>query len=139
MEPMCLRTAVIRHGSSCTQSTLIQKGMRMYVVTAGSTDGSPEKISQHFPDVTLIALKENIGVPAGFNQGIQVALNAGYEYVFILNNDTVVAPDMLLELIKVAEKDENFSMAFIKTMMLLMAVLNLYPLLRSSVTFLIVT
>ena len=81
------------------------------VIDNGSTDGSPEKISQHFPDVKLIALEENIGVPAGFNQGIQVALNAGYEYVFILNNDTVVAPDMLLELIKVAEKDENFSMA----------------------------
>ncbi len=38
-------------------------------------------------------------------------MNAGYEYVFILNNDTVVDPDMLFELIKIAEKDENFSMA----------------------------
>jgi GT2 family glycosyltransferase/protoporphyrinogen oxidase len=77
------------------------------VVDNGSSDGSPEKLRQAFPDVEMLALPENVGVPAGFNKGVQYALRKGFEYVFILNNDTVVAPDMLSELLKVTEQHQD--------------------------------
>jgi GT2 family glycosyltransferase len=39
--------------------------------------------------------------------GIRYALDKGTDYVLLLNNDTVVAPDFLDEMVKVAESDER--------------------------------
>lgn len=38
---------------------------------------------------------ENLGFAAGNNAGINVALQNGFEYVLLLNNDTLVEPDFL--------------------------------------------
>ena len=73
------------------------------VVDNGSTDGSPDKLSGEFPEITLICNSENRGFTGGNNQGVQHALEAGADYILLLNNDTVVAPDFLDELIRVGE------------------------------------
>lgn len=95
--------------AECLESlqNLTYQGHKIIVVDNGSSDNSPALLKENFPDITLIALEKNFGVPAGFNKGIQIALNEGFEYVFILNNDTVVAPDMMTELMTVAEKDPH--------------------------------
>jgi GT2 family glycosyltransferase len=53
----------------------------------GSTDGSLEFISQHFPNVRIVTNGVNLGFAKGNNAGI--ALSSG-EYVLILNPDTVI-------------------------------------------------
>lgn len=47
------------------------------------------------PELTIIKNSENIGFAAGCNQGIRLALSNGAEYIWLLNNDTVIEPDSL--------------------------------------------
>jgi GT2 family glycosyltransferase len=78
---------------SLTQQTL--PGLRMLVVDNHSEDGSPEAIARRFPQVEQILNQENLGFARGFNAGLRQALKAGADHVFILNNDTTLAPDCL--------------------------------------------
>jgi GT2 family glycosyltransferase len=50
----------------------------------------------------LIENKDNLGFTGGNNRGIKQALKNGADYIFILNNDTVIAPDCLITLVKAA-------------------------------------
>ena len=59
----------------------------IYVVDNNSTDDSVEYIQEHFPDVHLIANKENLGFASANNQAIRMTDS---EYVLLLNPDTVV-------------------------------------------------
>jgi GT2 family glycosyltransferase len=73
------------------------------VVDGGSTDGSRALVRERFPDVTLLALPHNRGFAAAVNAGIEHALVRGVEYVALLNNDAVAAPDWLASLARAAE------------------------------------
>lgn len=59
------------------------------------------------PDVILIRNQENYGFAKGNNIGINKAAELGFEYCWILNNDTTVAPDALNKLVSVLEGDET--------------------------------
>ena len=73
------------------------------IVDNGSSDGSVETLRSKFPYIQMIENKINKGFAGGNNQGIKYAVENGAAYLLLLNNDTVVAPDFLNELIKVAE------------------------------------
>jgi GT2 family glycosyltransferase len=81
-------------------------GAAIIVVDNGSEDGSVAAIRERFPDVRVIALAENRGFAGGNNQGIRAALADGAKAVFLLNNDTVVAPDFLGPLLSTANSFE---------------------------------
>ena len=55
----------------------------------------------------LLALDNNLGYSGGNNAGIKYALEHGADYVFILNPDVSVKPDLLDKLIKKAESDKE--------------------------------
>ncbi|MSP12510.1 MAG: glycosyltransferase [Chloroflexi bacterium] len=73
------------------------------VVDNASTDGTAEVVAQAFPQVKIIRNRANLGFATGSNQVAQWALQQGYPYVFFLNNDTLVYPDLLDHLVAVAE------------------------------------
>ena len=76
---------------------------RILVVDNGSGDGSTQYISQHFPQVELLALPKNIGFAAGCNRAlIRAFLDGKCDYVLLLNNDAVIHTHALTELINVA-------------------------------------
>jgi hypothetical protein len=50
---------------------------------------------------------ENLGFAEGNNIGIRRAMANGTDYVLVINNDTVVDKDFLINLIKVAEKNKK--------------------------------
>lgn len=81
------------------------------VVDNGSSDCSQTFIKNTFPDVRLIENKNNEGVPEGQNIGIRAALQSGADYVFTINNDTVLDRNILLELSKTLEQDETIGAA----------------------------
>lgn len=81
------------------------------IIDNGSTDNSTLKLRQNFPDIKILKLSENVGVPRGFNLGIQYSLRKEFDYIFLLNNDTIVKSDTLTELMKVEEIDKNFGLA----------------------------
>lgn len=74
------------------------------VADNGSTDDSVLRLRQSFPDIVLIENGENLGFAEGNNRAIDCALERGAELLFLLNNDTIVAPDVLSELAKAAER-----------------------------------
>jgi N-acetylglucosaminyl-diphospho-decaprenol L-rhamnosyltransferase len=65
------------------------------IVDNGSTDGSQAMVRSQFPNVTLIANRDNLGFAAANNQGIS-ATNS--RYVLLLNSDTVASPQVLQDL-----------------------------------------
>lgn len=69
--------------------------IEIILVDNGSTDGSQEYFKCHFPECTLIETGENLGYAGGNNVGIIYALKRPIEYLFILNNDTVVDPGII--------------------------------------------
>ncbi|MFL7892995.1 MAG: glycosyltransferase family 2 protein [Anaerolineales bacterium] len=80
------------------------------VVDNGSSDGSVEKIRAAFPEVKRIELTSNLGYAEGNNAGIRLAMNSNADYVMILNNDTLVEPEMLAELVALAESNQQIGM-----------------------------
>lgn len=80
------------------------------IVDNGSTDGSPEILKEKFPHIPLIQIKENLGYAGGNNVGIKWALERGADYVVLLNNDTIVDENFIIELVKVAENDTRIGM-----------------------------
>lgn len=66
------------------------------VVDNGSSDGSADFVRQRFPQVKLVALKENLGFGGGSNRGFREAKN---DIVVLLNSDMRVAPDFLAPLL----------------------------------------
>jgi GT2 family glycosyltransferase len=68
---------------------------RILVVDNGSTDGSVQRIHERFAHVEQIENGRNLGFAAGANAGIRYALRRGADYVFLINNDTLVAPAAL--------------------------------------------
>jgi GT2 family glycosyltransferase len=75
------------------------RDMAVLVIDNGSTADDLGRIATCFPEVEVLALPENLGWAGGNNVGIRQALDRGYEYVCLLNNDTVLDPTALQELL----------------------------------------
>lgn len=74
----------------------------------GSTDGTPEYISENFPQVKIVATGENHGFGRANNIGLRYALKHGYEYVYLLNQDAWIFPDTFGTLIEAMEADRSY-------------------------------
>ncbi len=90
------------------------KPYHIYLVDNGSIDDTLNKVQEQFPEVEILALGHNFGVPTGFNKGIIKALRDGFEYVMILNNDTVCDSKMITEMLQVAQADHDCAMVMPK-------------------------
>jgi GT2 family glycosyltransferase len=70
------------------------------VVDNGSADSSVEVVQAAFPAVEIVALPRNLHFAAGANAGMRRALAWGVDAVWLLNNDTIPAPDALGEMLR---------------------------------------
>jgi len=70
-------------------------------------NGSKEKLQAPSPEIKIIYNKENLGFSGGNNVGIKYALEKGADYVLLLNDDTIVAPDFLSRLVEAGESDKK--------------------------------
>jgi GT2 family glycosyltransferase len=87
----------------CLESICQKNGpvtVECIVVDNASTAGSVDAIRQRFPDVRIIANRENRFFSAANNQGIEAAQG---RYVMILNPDTLVKGDTLTQLVRQME------------------------------------
>jgi GT2 family glycosyltransferase len=94
-------------------ASLQQQNYRNFAIALvdnGSTDDSVSAVRAAFPDVAVFENGSNLGIAAANNVGIRYALEAKADYVFLLNNDTVVDPEMLGHLVEVAESDPRIGM-----------------------------
>ena len=76
---------------------------RIVIVDNGSADGSVLKLQERFPGIDILQAGKNLGFAGGNNVGIRHALEQGADYVWLLNNDTIVDPTALAELVNAAK------------------------------------
>ncbi len=77
------------------------------LVDNGSTDGTAQEVGRRHPEVTVLRNPENFGFARACNQGLATAFRGGAAYAFLLNNDTLLAPDILKQLVIAAELRPN--------------------------------
>lgn len=84
----------------CIRS-ILEKGWDskdLFIIDNGSINNSVEIISKSFTEnLNLIMLDKNIGFAAGMNHGLMLAINSGYKYALLLNNDTMIFQPGVLE------------------------------------------
>ena len=79
------------------------------VVDNGSTDGTPDYIAKIFPDVKVIRNKENLGFGAANNIAIKEAVEKGYDFVYLLNQDAWLLPDAMQALVDAARRGRKWA------------------------------
>lgn len=62
-------------------------------------------LPRYYPQIHIVENKKNLGFAEGNNVGIRKALNFGCEYIVLLNNDTVVGPDLIKKLVSFAKSN----------------------------------
>lgn len=73
--------------------------IHIILVDNGSRDSSVEQISRAYPQVDIVSLPKNLGFAGGYNIGIERALATQVKHIFLLNNDTIVEPETIQELL----------------------------------------
>ncbi|OGG29206.1 hypothetical protein A3A63_01340, partial [Candidatus Gottesmanbacteria bacterium RIFCSPLOWO2_01_FULL_46_9] len=83
-----------KHTLSCLSSLAkIERknvDLQIVVVDNGSTDDSVEAIGKKHPQVTVIPAGKNLGFTGGNNIGIAYSLRHHADFIWLLNNDTIV-------------------------------------------------
>ncbi|MFF2488806.1 glycosyltransferase family 2 protein [Microbacterium sp. NPDC058062] len=82
-------------------SRLLAQVARVFVVN-NSPDAASRALLAHFDDDRVEVLEQsgNVGVAAGFNAGMRAALAAGFDFVWIFDQDSTVADGMLEALLR---------------------------------------
>jgi GT2 family glycosyltransferase len=95
----------------CSTRRIDYPNCDVVVVDNNSTDGSQTFVRNTFPNVLLIENENNEGVAEGQNIGIRAALRDGADYVFSINNDTILDSNVLWELLRTLEQDKSIGVA----------------------------
>lgn len=92
----------------CITKLLRQKGIScdVIIIDNASTDGTEEMIHTEFNQTTVIYENtgKNLGGAGGFEYGIEKAVRMGYEYVWIMDDDTLPEESALAALFAVGKK-----------------------------------
>ena len=81
------------------------------LVDNGSRFDTITPLKEAFPDLHVVALDKNYGFTGGCNRGMEKALEQSADYVFLLNNDTIVSSDAITELVREMEGHPDAAMA----------------------------
>lgn len=82
------------------------------VIDNDSGDGIEQMLTEEFPHAVFLQTGENSGYTGGNNFGIRHAINAGADYVLILNPDTVVVnPNFVAEMVSHLESSPRIGIA----------------------------
>ncbi|WP_210486237.1 glycosyltransferase family 2 protein [Rufibacter aurantiacus] len=87
--------------------------VEVFVVDNNSVDGSVEMVQRRFPEVILLANKENLGFSKANNQAIRQAQG---KYVLLLNPDTVVEEDTFCKCFRFMEEHPKTGALGVKMM-----------------------
>lgn len=80
----------------------------LLAIDNASQDDSVERLRKwKSPRLELIANKDNVGVAEGNNQGISRSIELGFDWVLLLNNDTVFPAKLIADLIQSAERSKS--------------------------------
>ncbi len=98
----------------CVQSVLEsrEQNFDIFVVDNASTDGSVEALKNTYKEeITILANTENLGGSGGFNTGLRVVRDRGYEYFMCLDDDALVDENAISVLYEYMESHPDVGMA----------------------------
>jgi len=100
------------HSRNCLDSLakLNYSNFQVLLVDNASEDNSGVRLKEEFPSVIFLQNEQNLGFTGGNNVGIEYALAKGFDYVMLLNNDTIVEADFLQHLVAKAYNDASIGM-----------------------------
>jgi GT2 family glycosyltransferase len=78
------------------------------IIDNASTDNTKKIIKDKFPSFQLIEEEDNLGFGQANNIGMKYAVQNGFDYVFLLNQDAYVSPDTISVLASIHEKHPEF-------------------------------
>ncbi len=82
--------------------------LEIFIVDNNSHDGTANFIKKNFPNIKLIANKKNLGFSKANNLALKIAKG---KYVLILNPDTVLEKNTLLQMKKFMDENQQTAMA----------------------------
>ncbi|MCH6269417.1 glycosyltransferase family 2 protein [Neobacillus citreus] len=106
----------INHLEKCLSSVEAQtyKNYEIIFVDNNSKDNSIQYVKDNYPNIKIIKLDDNYGFCKANNIGIK---SSNGQFIALLNNDTEVDKDWLLELVKPIKREKNIK--FVASRMML--------------------
>lgn len=106
---------VLTHGGAeeitadCIDSLLAQDygALTVLLVDNASFDGSGERLRNRYPDIEYLGTGANHGYTGGNNRGMRHAIERGADFVLVLNNDTVLDPCCVTQLVRSAHRADR--------------------------------
>jgi GT2 family glycosyltransferase len=80
--------------------------LALIIVDAGSRDGSIEAVRDRMPQAHVLSVSEDCYWAAATNAGVEFALAQGYDYIFTINDDSVISPDHINKLMEIATEHQ---------------------------------
>ncbi|MFH0819553.1 MAG: glycosyltransferase family 2 protein [bacterium] len=84
------------------------KDFEILVIDNGSSDGTVAFFEKNYPQIKLIKNQKNLGFAKGHNLGIDQSPS---DYVLILNQDVILEPDFLAQLVEFMDKNKKTGLA----------------------------
>ena len=91
----------------CLSSIPVEAGI--FIVDNDSTDGSADFVTAHFPRARVVRSAENLLFAKANNLGHRYALEKGYDYVYLMNQDAWLEEGALERLVAAAEAHPEYA------------------------------
>lgn len=91
--------------------------LKFFLADNETTTETFQYITKIIPEAELILNKENVGFAKGNNDPMREALLQGFEYLVLVNMDTVVDKSFVSELVKAIESNKKIGVAQARIMM----------------------
>jgi GT2 family glycosyltransferase len=82
--------------------------LQIIVVDSGSIDGTPDLVKEKFPEVTLIQVSDRNFWTGATNAGVKMALDRQIDFILTINDDAVIQPNHIRDLVNLAQKYQAF-------------------------------
>ncbi len=82
-----------------------QSEMKIFITDNETSSESFNLLKKLAPEAELVLNKDNDGFAKGNNDSVRQAMLQGCEYIILFNMDTIVEPDCVSELVKIANSD----------------------------------